>query len=66
MNDVYIYTNDHLVKAYDIVSNEFWSLHTKLMGSDFKSRADQLEVIKQLADLGNAMVAITEARKAIG
>jgi len=65
MNDVYIYTNDHLVKAYDMVSQEFWSLHNKL-NEGFNSRAEQLEVIKQLADLGNAMVAVTEARKALG
>jgi hypothetical protein len=64
-NEAYVYTNDHLVKAYSIISTEFWAAHERLSGT-FESTNEQLKAINELTRLGNAMVAITEARKAIG
>jgi hypothetical protein len=63
-SEAYAFTNDHLVKAYSIISTEFWNAHERV-SETFDNRADQLEAINELVRLGNAMVKITEARSTL-
>jgi len=63
-NETYTYTNDHLVKAFDIISHQFWDVHQRVAES-FDTRAQQLEAINELTRLGNAMVKINEARASL-
>jgi len=63
-SEIYTYTDDHLRKAFEIISEQFWDVHQRL-SEPFESRAEQLETINELARLGNAMVKITEARSAV-
>lgn len=58
------YTDDHLRKAYDILSVEFWDLQAKL-SEPFNSRIDQHESIKELMRLGDSMIKVHEARQAL-
>ena len=63
-SEVYAYTNDHLRKSFDIISQHFWDAHQRL-AEPFDTRAEQLEAINELTRLGNAMVKINEARSVL-
>ena len=63
-SEVYTYTDDHLRKAFEIISSQFWDVHEQL-GAPCESRAQQLEMINELTRLGNAMVKINEARSTV-
>jgi len=62
--EAYTFTDDHLLKASSIISTEFWNVH-ELLSQNFANRSEQLEAIKELIRLGNAMVKISEARSAL-
>jgi len=62
--EAYTFTDDHLLKASSIISTEFWNAH-ELVSQTFDNRSEQLEAIKELIRLGNAMVKISEARSAL-
>ena len=59
-----IYTDDHLRKAYDITSSDFWDMHEQLI-QPCNNRAEQHDMIKELIRLGDSMVKIHEARQAL-
>lgn len=59
-----IYTDDHLRKAYDITSSEFWSTYEQL-AQPADNRSEQHNMIKELIRLGDSMVKIHEARQAL-
>ena len=63
-NEATIYTDDHLRKAYDITSSEFWSTYEQL-AQPADNRAEQHAMIKELIRLGDSMVKIHEARQAL-
>jgi hypothetical protein len=64
MND-HVYTmNDHLYIAYKLAKAEFWVIH-KALNNEYNNSADQQKDIAELARLGNIMIRILEARKAL-
>lgn len=63
-DEVAIYTDDHMRKAYDITSNEFWSTYEQL-AKPADSRAEQHNMIRALIRLGDTMLKIHEARQAL-
>ena len=63
-SEAYTFSNDHLLKAYSIISTEFWNAHERV-SQTFDTRAEQLEAVNELTRLGNAMVKINEARSAM-
>ena len=56
--------NDQLRKAYDLATKEFWFIHNAL-NNEYNNSADQQKDIAELARLGNIMIRILEARKAL-
>ena len=62
--DFTAYTSDHLQKALDIVSNEFWELHEKLR-EIYTTRGAQMADVKELARLGTLLTKIADAHSAV-
>ena len=62
--DFTAYTSDHLQKALDIVSNEFWELHEKLR-EIYTTRDAQMADVTELARLGTLLAKIADAHSAV-
>jgi hypothetical protein len=62
--DSIAYTNDHLRKAQDIITHEFWELHERLR-ENYTTRTEQIKDIAELARLGTLLTKISEAREAV-
>ena len=62
--DSIAYTNDHLRKAQDIITHEFWVVHEKLREA-YPTRTEQIKDIAELARLGTLLTKISEAREAV-
>ena len=56
--------NEHLYKAYELAKQEFWFVHNAL-NSEYSNSSDQLKDITELARLGDIMIKIVEARRAL-
>ena len=56
--------NEHLYKAYELTKQEFWVIH-KALNNEYKNSSDQLKDITELARLGDIMIKIVEARRAL-
>jgi hypothetical protein len=62
--DFTVYTADHLNKAHDIVSHEFWEMHEKLR-EPYTTRGAQMVDVAELARLGTLLTKIADAKSAV-
>ena len=62
--DFTVYTADHLNKAHDIVSHEFWEMHERLR-EPYTTRGAQMVDVTELARLGTLLTKIADAHSAV-
>ena len=62
--DFTVYTADHLRKAHDIVSHEFWEMHERLR-EPYTTRGAQMVDVAELARLGALLTKIADAQSAV-